>query len=548
MSIHRGSRIIALLLTIIVVLTAAGCEGAGTPANSSATSSDETAKQGGKLIIGIESEIDVLDPHRGGGWVTWRVNRQVFEPLVDEDLSKPSSEAPTPPLRPGLAEKWEVSDDGLTYTFHIRPNVKFHDGTALDAKAVEFNIRRMWDKNFQYYDAKSAGQTTFVWSPLKSIEVVDPMTIKLVMKKPFSAFLRLLTQGGSGSSTIISPDSIQKYGNDGVDTHPVGTGPFKFVERVRGQKIVLERNDNYWGQKPKIDQVIFRPLSDSSARVNALQSGEVDVIAVPPPDSLDNLKSQNFKVVMGDVPHVWFLSFNFNDPIMKNKKVRQAVIMSINREGMAHNLLKDTVKPAYSVQAPGNEAYDKELHDYPYDPEQAKKLLAEAGYPNGFDTTMLTSIDGSGQILPVPMAEYIQQDLKKVGINVKLETYEWIAYLSKWAQGMRPGYGWSQQSWGMTTPFWLNIVTSSSLTAPNGPNVGNYINPELDKIENQAISSTDPKEALDLWKKANRMVSEDAAIAPIVNDRAPYVMSPKVHGFIVPAEEWYDLNNVWLSQ
>jgi peptide/nickel transport system substrate-binding protein len=544
---HRTSRIIVLALVVILVFT--GCKRQDSPAASNnLTNTDGAPKQGGKLVIGIESEIDVVDPHRAGGWVSWRVNRQIFEPLVDEDLSKPSAEASTPPLRPGLAEKWEISDDGLTYTFHIRPNVKFHDGTSLDAKAVDFNIRRMWDKTFEFYDARSAAQTTFVWSSLKSVEVVDPMTIKLTMKKPFSPFLRLLAQGGAGSTAILSPDSLKKYGNDGVDSHPVGTGPFKFVERVRGQKIVLQRNDNYWGEKPYLDQVIFRPLSDSSSRVSALQSGEVDIISVPPPDSIDKMKTQGFNVVMGDVPHVWYLQFNFNDPIMQNKKVRQAIIMSINRDQMAHDLLKDTVKPAYSLQAPGNEAYDPELKDYPYDPEKAKQLLAEAGYPNGFETIMLTSVDGSGQILPVPMAESIQQDLSKVGIKIKLETYEWIAYLSKWAQGMTSGYGWSQQSWGMTTPFWLYIVTNSSLAAPNGPNVGNYKNPELDKIEAQAIATLDQAEAIKLWKQANRIVSEDAALAPIVNDRAPYLVSPKVHNFIVPAEEWYDLNKVWLSK
>lgn len=547
----RDSRIVTLLLVATTLsLTVVGCGSAGTSNSNTKNNSSTvgtTPQKGGDLVIGIESEADVLDPQRAGGWVTWRINRQIFEPLVDEDLSQPSSKVSTPPLKPDLATSWEVSKDGLTYTFHIRNNVKFQDGTPLDAKAVEFNVRRMWDKSFKYYDARAAAQTNFVWQALKSVKVVDPMTIQMTMKHPFSPFLRLLAMGGSGSTAIISPTSIEKYGNDGVNSHPIGTGPFKFVQRILGQKIVLARNDSYWGKKPYLDQVIFDVLPDASARVSALESGAADIIAVPPPDSIVNLKSQGFKVETGNVPHVWYLSFNFNDPIMKNLKVRQAIIMSINRAGMAHDLLKDTVNPAYSVQAPGNEAYDPTLHDYPYDPQKAKQLLAEAGYPNGFTTTMMTSTDGSGQILPVPMAEYIQQNLAQVGIHVKLQTYEWIAYLSKWAQGMKPGIGWSQQSWGMTTPFWLYIVTNSSLAAPNGPNVGDYRNAALDSIENEAVVSTDPIKTIALWKQANRMVSKDAVIAPIVNDKAPYVMSSHVHGFIVPAEEWYDLTNVWLS-
>jgi peptide/nickel transport system substrate-binding protein len=535
-----GRRALAVVLSAGLL---AACGGPG----GAATGNGGSPHSGGTLAIGIESETDILDPQRAGGWVSWRVNRQMFEPLVDEDLSKPSAQAAVPPLRPALATSWDVSPDGTVYTFHIRPNVKFHDGSPLDAAAVDFNIRRVWDKSFQYYDAKSAGQTTFVWQALKALDEPDPMTVRLTMKQPFEPFLRLLGQGGSGSTGIMSPASIKQYGNDNVGEHPTGTGPFKFVDRVRGQRITLARNDSYWGTKPYLDKVVFRPLPDPSARVAALRANEVDMIAVPPPDSVASLQQSGFQLSDGAPPHVWYLAFNMNDPIMKNKLVRQAINLSIDRQGMATNLLKDTVKPAYDVQAPANAAYVQNTDAYGYNPDKAKQLLAQAGYPNGFSTQMMTSVDGSGQIIPVPMAEYIQQNLAKVGIQIKLQTSEWISYLTKWAQGTPPGVGWAQQSWGMTTPYWLYIVTSSTLKAPNGPNVGGYDNPELDKVMNQAISSTSEAQAVELWKQANRIVTDDAAIAPIVNDKAPYILSPKAHGFVSPSEEWYDLTPVWLS-
>jgi peptide/nickel transport system substrate-binding protein len=531
----------------LAVLLSAGLLGACGGPGSAANGTGGSPHSGGTLAIGIESEADILDPQRAGGWVSWRVNRQMFEPLVDEDLSKPSAQAAVPPLRPGLATSWDSSPDGTVYTFHIRPNVKFHDGTPLDAAAVAFNIRRVWDKSFQYYDAKSAGQTTFVWQALKAMDEPDPMTVRLTMKQPFEPFLRLLAQGGSGSSGIMSPASIKQYGNDNVGEHPTGTGPFKFVERVRGQRITLARNDDYWGTKPYLDKVVFRPLPDPSARVAALRANEVDMIAVPPPDSVASLQQSGFQLSDGAPPHVWYLSFNMNDPIMKNKLVRQAINLAIDRQGMATNLLKDTVKPAYDVQAPANAAYVQNTEAYGYNPDKAKQLLAQAGFPNGFSTQMMTSVDGSGQIIPVPMAEYIQQNLAKVGIQIQLQTTEWISYLTKWAQGTPPGVGWAQQSWGMTTPYWLYIATSSTLKAPSGPNVGGYDNPELDKVMNQAISSTSEAQAVELWKQANRIVTDDAAIAPIVNDKAPYILSPKVRGFVSPSEEWYDLTTVWLS-
>jgi peptide/nickel transport system substrate-binding protein len=541
-TVFRRSRVRALV-AVVALSVLAGCGGPGNAASGAVGA----PKSGGTLAIGIESEVDVLDPQRAGGWVSWRVNRQIFEPLVDEDLSKPSSEAAVPPLRPGLATSWEISPDGTVYTFHLRPNVTFHDGTPFDAAAVEFNIRRMWDKSFEFYDAKAAGQTTFVWQKLASVTTPDPMTVQLTMSQPFEPFLRLLPQGGSGSSAIISPTAVRTYGNDNVAEHPVGTGPFKFADRVRGQRITLERNDAYWGEKPYLDKVVFRPLPDPSARVAALRANEVDMIAVPPPDSVQGLADSGFQISDGAPPHVWYLSFNMNDPITSNKLVRQAINLAIDRQGLATTLLRDTVKPAYDVQAPANAAFVENTAAYGYDPDKAKQLLAEAGYPNGFETTMMTSVDGSGQIIPVPMAEYIQQDLAKVGIKIKLDTTEWISYLTKWAQGTSPGVGWAQQSWGMTTPYWLYIATSSSLRAPNGPNVGGYSNAELDRVMAEAISATSEDQAVELWKQANRIVTDDAAIAPIVNDKAPYVLSRNVQGFVSPSEEWYDLNRVWLS-
>lgn len=540
--VFSGKRFRRPAAAVVVMGLVAACGGP-----SAGSGASGAPRKGGTLAIGIESEVDVLDPQRAGGWVSWRVNRQIFEPLVDEDLTKPSDRAAVPALRPGLASSWKISPDATVYTFHIRKGAKFHDGTPLNAAAVEFNIRRMWDKGFQYYDAKSAGQTTFVWQQLKSIATPDAMTLQLTMKQPFEPFLRLLAQGGGGSTGIMSPASVKRYGNDNVGEHPVGTGPFKFADRVRGQRITLERNNEYWGTKPRLDKVVFRPLPDPSARVASLRADEVDMIAVPPPDSVASLKQSGFQLSEGAPPHVWYLSFNFGDPILKNKLVRQAINLAIDRQGMATNLLKDTAKPAYDVQAPANAAYVENTEAYGYNPEKAKQLLAKAGYPNGFSTQMMTSVDGSGQIVPVPMAEYIQQNLAKVGIRVKLQTSEWISYLSKWARGTPSGVGWAQQSWGMTTPYWLYIATSSSLKAPNGPNVGGYDNPRLDQVMQEAITATSESAAVEKWKEANRIVTDDAAIAPIVNDKAPYILSPRVHGFVSASEEWYDLNTVWLS-
>ncbi|GAB7056326.1 MULTISPECIES: ABC transporter substrate-binding protein [unclassified Paenibacillus] len=530
----------SVLITLFICMFAVT---ACTDSPSSSSPSDGAQQAGGgTLIIGTESEYDQLDPHRGQGWVTMRVNHQIYESLVEEDLSKDSQAAPVPALKPALATKWEVSPDGKTYTFTLRENVKFHDGTPFDAAAVEFNVRRLTDESFQYYDKIAASKTFRTWRFYDSVKVIDPQTIDITLKEPFSTFPRMLAQ--INSFQIISPEAVKKYGNDGLGEHPSGTGPFKFSTRVRGEKVELVRNEEYWGEKAKLDKVIFRPLPDPAARVTALQNGEVDVIAVPPPDSLEGLKKQGFQVVSGLPPHVWYIVFNFTNPIMQKKEVRQAINYAINREGIANELLKGTAKPAYTIQSRGHEAFDPNKKWYEYDPEKAKQLLAQAGLPDGFETTFMTSIDGSGQLLPLPMAEWIQRDLAKVGIKLKIQTSEWIQYVNNFTNGMPPEVGMNQFSSGRTAPYFLAMVAHSAFKAPGGFNSGQYVNKEADQLMDMATHAINPDEAIKYWKQAEEMIMEDAAFAPIVNDTAPYVVSPNVKGFISPSEEWYDLVQV----
>lgn len=532
---HRAKRMLVGLMVVIVGVTAlAGC-------------STEPVRTGNVFVVAIESEADILDPQVAGGWVSYRINRQIFDPLVDEDLTIPSSQATVPPLKPGLAESWDISADGLDYTFHIRKGVRFHDGTPLNAEAVEYNIRRMWDKSAPQYSTKAAGQTNFVWKFLDSVRTVDEYTVKLHLKQPFSEFLRMLTQGGNGSTVIMSPTALKTYGADIAD-HPVGTGPFKFAERIRGERIDLVRNDDYWGTVPSIDGVVFRPLPDPSARTAALRSGDVDMIAVPNPDSIDNLVSEGYQLSEGIPPHIWYLSLNMKDRYTSIPEVRKAINLAVDRDGMARDLLRGSVNPAYGVQALSAGGYVERRDAYQRNLDEARKLLAQAGLANGFQTTLITSTDGSGQIMPAQMAEYIQQNLAEIGIDVRIQTQEWISYLGVWARGMQPGVGMAQMSWGMTSPYWLYIATSSELQAPNGPNVGYYANPALDKAMDNAITALDADEADRWWREANNIVSDDAALVPIVNDKAPYMLAPYVKGFVSASEEWYDLTGVRLEQ
>ncbi|WP_201318739.1 ABC transporter substrate-binding protein [Paenibacillus sp. EPM92] len=526
---------IALVVVFAMILSGCTSKEQGTIAES--TSTKDAPKQGGTLIVGLNAEITVLDPSREAGWETFRVNRQIHESLVTEDLSKPTKEVPIPPLKPALAESWKVSEDGLIYTFHLRRGVNFHDGTPFNAAAVEFNIRRAWDPQFEYYDKISAAVMQLTYNGLKEIKTPDDYTVELIFEKPFSPFLRMLAQGSGGTGLILSPTALKKWGNDGYAEHPVGTGPFQFVERIRGEKIELKRFDGYWGDKPYLDKVIFRPIPDDNARVTALETGEIDIISWPSRDSVAKLRDKGFKIGEGDLPSIFYYAFNFDSPYFKDPKIRQAFIYAIDREGLARDLLKNTVSPAFSIQNPGNEAFDPNFKDFSYNPEKAKALLKEAGYPEGFETKLITYAGKE------PVAEWIQRDLAKVGIKLKIQTYDWNSYLAV-KKAKTPDIGLDSMEWGFVTPYWLYIVAHSN----SGSNSGKYVSPAFDQAVDKAILEPNQQKSITYWKEANKIIAEDAGILPIYYDRTHYAIGKNVNGFVVAAQDWYDLNKVWIKQ
>lgn len=477
------------------------------------------------------------------GWVSYRVLNQMYEGLVKEDLSGQSSSGDN--VIPALAKSWDVSADGRVFTFYLREDVKFHDGTPFNAEAVKYNFQRMYKKDAPNYNSQAANLTSYIWKYLKSIDVIAPLTIRLNFSTPFYEFPKVLAQIGMGSGGIISPAALQKWG-DAIGEHPVGTGPFRFLRRS-GDKIILVKNNAYWGNKAHLDKIVFWQMPDPYARVNALQTGLVDLIFVPPPETIDDLVKAGFLLTQGTTAHIWFLSLNTREPVFQDIRVRRAIAMAIDKEKIAADL-KNTVKPAQGLQAPGNTSFDPDYKGLPFDPVQAKELLAAAGYPSGFDTILQTSVSGSGQILPVQIAKDIQYDLHKLGINVKIETYEWIKYIGVWANGMRPGVGINQFSWGMTANYWLQMITRSDFTPPNGYNTNYYNNRTVDFIFDRALKESNARKRALLYRQADELIVNDAWHIPIVNDLAPLIMSPEVKDLKHTTSEWYDFKLVWINR
>jgi peptide/nickel transport system substrate-binding protein len=504
------------------------------------------AKRGGTLVVGLEAAIGFLDPHTSNSGNTHRVNDQIFERLFSRDYTQPNDGSP-PALIPKLATGFEVSSDALVYTITLREGVKFHDGTDFNAEAVEFNIRRMWDEDFEFFTTGST-QGGDTWNSLKSIEVLDSHTIRLTMFQPFAFFIeKLATTIGLGMNWMGSPTAFRTFGNEDVKNHPTGTGAFRFVERVRGQRVVLERNPDYWDDRyPYLDRIVFRELSEASTRVNALLAGEVDQIAVVPPDQIKPLEDAGYTIKMGPTPHSWFINFNHSKPPFDDVRVRRAVNLAINREDLAKDLLQGTSLPSICFCARTSPTFSPppEWAGYEYNPEKAMKLLAEAGYADGFSTIFETSTEGSGQIMPVQIAEWIQRDLVKVGIKMELKTYEWLTYVGRWFNGMTDEVGMNQISTGSNSDYWIwQLAHPDSVL-----NSGYLVDAALGDLLDRANRATDKAQRDALILQAVEREKDQAHHAPIVNDNFPVAMAEKVQGFVRPADWTVDYRIVWIDE
>lgn len=505
-------------------------------AQSSATkTATSEPTPGGTLVVGQYQEPTFYDPNRQYSWETYRLDKHIYESLLAEDLSVPAENGP-PPLVPALAESWEISPDAKRFTFKLRKGVKFHDGEDFNAQALHFNIRRFTDKDFEFFDVRSNATMKNVYGTLAEFKIIDDHTVEYVFSEPFREFPRLLPQGNYVSG-VFSPKALQTYGQDGLAEHPTGTGPYKFVERVRGEKTVLERNEEYWGRKGLVERIIFRPITDDSTRVSALQSGEIDILTRTPTDAVEALEQDGYQVLNSPNAGQLFLGWNFKNKFGASQKVRQAVIRAIDRKGIAQTLYRGHAVPSYSILNIGNTAYDAEQRDYEYDPEAARKLLAEEGYKDG-DVAFTIVTDEANQ----PTIEWIQRDLAKIGITVNVVSQEWLTYTGNLAK-LGEDTALFAMEWGFVTPYWLRLVYNGYVVARGGGDIGSDVPDALIAASHEV----DEAKAITLWQKANGLLQEQAAIVPLVIFTRYFTTGPNVRGFNAPVQNFYDLSTVWLE-
>ncbi len=475
----------------------------------------------GVLIVGQIAEPKSLDPAAVTAVNDFRILVNLYEGLLRY--------APgTLEVAPALATAWEVSEDGTEYTFSLREGVTFHDGTPFNAEAVKFNFDRMLNEDHPYHDT-GPFPLAFFFSAVQSTEVIDDMTVKFTLDAPYAPFLSNLAYP---TGLMVSPAAVEASGAD-FGRNPVGTGPFKFAEWRSNEAVVIEKNPDYWGEPAGTDAVVFRPITDANTRVAEMLAGGIDMMVEVPPTALSEFQGEAFRVVEQAGPHLWFLILNAKEGPFADKLVRQAANYAINKEAIVNDVLEGTADVAAGPIPPAFAwAYDESLDPYPYDPEKAKALLAEAGVAEGTEVVFYVTEGGSGMLDPVPMGTAIQADLNAVGLDVKIETYEWNTFLGEVNPGLEGKADMAEMAWMTNDPDTLPFLALRTAAWPDaGFNSGYYSNPEVDALLEQARVATSQDERAELYREMQRIVHDDAPWVFVANWKQNAVTSDKVENF-----------------
>lgn len=513
-----------------------------------------TAHAQGNLRIGMTAnDVPLTWGQPDNGFEGYRfMGLLVYDALINWDLTSPDKASG---LIPGLAESWEVDKtDRTKWIFKLRQGVKFHDGSDFNADAVVFNMDRLLDEKSPQYSARMASLVNFRIPAYKSVRKVDDYTVEFTTKTPDAFWPYQICY-----ILMASPKQWEATGKDWAKfaLTPSGTGPWKLTALKAREFAELVPNKDHWDKAlvPKLDKLTLIPMPDASARTAALLAGQVDWIEAPAPDAMKRIQSAGFSIASNVYPHIWSWHLNRVEGSPWNDiRVRKAANLAIDRKGVLELL------GGYAVEATGHVVkgdpwYGSPSFQIKTDVEAAKKLLAEAGFgpDKPVKVKMLISASGSGQMLPLQMNEYMQQNLKAVGIEVDFEVVEWQALLDLWrAGGKSPqvkGAHGVNISYTTQDPYSaFTRLMRSDLAAPVGVNFGYYSDPEMDKLLNEAQVTFESKARDEVLSKVHTKMVDDALFLWVVHDVAPRAISPKVKGFVQVRNWFQSLSGVTVAK
>jgi glutathione transport system substrate-binding protein len=484
------------------------------------------------VVFAVASTFTTTDPYDANDTLSQAMAKSFYEGLYgfDKDMK----------MIPVLAESYEVSKDGLTYIVKLRKGVKFHDGTDFNAAAVKANFDRVTnpDNKLKRYG---------LYSNIGKTEVVDDYTAKITLKTAFSAFLNNLAHP---SGVMISPAAMARYGKD-ISANPVGTGPFKFVEWQRTDYLKVAKFDGYWKKGyPKVDTITWKPVVDNNSRAATMQTGEAQFTFPVPYEQADTLKARpELEVVAAPSIVIRYLSMNTQQKPFDNPKVREAIAYSINKDALAKVAFNGYAFAAPGVVPDGVE-YSVKLGPWPYDVAKAKKLLAEAGYPNGFETELWSAYNHS---TAQKVTQFLQQQLGQIGIKAKitlLEAGQRVEKVESWQDPATAPVRLYYVGWSSSTgeaDWAIRPLLASSSFPPSLFNTAYYKSDKVDGDIKAALATTDKTQKAKFYRDAQEQIWKDAPWAPLVVEKLLSAHNKKLTGVYTMPDASFNFTEVDLK-
>ncbi len=494
---------------------------------------DPNAKSGGNITVTYKDDVATLDPAIGYDWQNWSMIKSLYDGLMDYEPG-------TTELRAGLAESYDISDDGMVFTFKLREGVKFHNGRLMTAEDVKYSLDRVTDPKTQSpgagffgsiagYDAVSSGEV----KGLSGVKVLNDQTVEITLSRPDATFLHVM---GLNFASVVAKEAVEAAGADFGKT-AMGTGAFKLSDWTIGQKLVFAKNEDYWRDGlPYLDSVTFEVGQEPIVALLRLQNGEVDVPGdgIPPAKFQEVMgdPDQAARVIEGGQLHTGYITLNVKMPPFDNVDVRKAVNMAINKERITQ-VINGRAVPATQPLPPSMPGYTEGYAGYAYDPDAAKSLLADAGFADGFETELFVmNTDPNPRI-----AQAIQQDLSKIGIKASIQSLAQASVIAAGGEADQAPMIWSGgMAWIADFPDASNFygpILGCDGAVQGGWNWSWYCNADADAMAIEADSMTDPSKVddrLKMWSDIYMKIMEDAPWVPVFNEQRYTMKSERMGG------------------
>ncbi|MDX1631604.1 MAG: ABC transporter substrate-binding protein [Thermoanaerobaculia bacterium] len=549
---RRGTASILSFLGALALLLMSGvsCEQAPeepmepTPVETPATAEPV---QGGELVIARAAATTSMDPPDVFEGESVKVIGQIYEGLVR--FAPGSTE-----IEPALATRWESSDDGRVWTFHLREGVRFHDGTPFDAEAVVFSIERQMKPDHPFHDGQFNNWNNTFAGHIRGVEAVDDRTVRVTLEEPFAP---ILSGFAVYSMSVISPESVREHGASWLDRNAAGTGPFRLQEWTADDRIVLTANEEYWGGRPHLDRAEFRVVSDAEERARLLESGEVHLAEGLDQAGLSRLRGRaGVEVQKKPGLNVGYLAFNTAREPFTDPEVRRAVALAMDHPGIVRATYQELGVRAKNYLPPVLWGHADQVAPFPYAPDRARDLLAEAGHPEGFRFT-LDVMKNARPYMPQPLktARMIRDRLQAVGIEVEVRENEWDEYLTRTVRSPEADYEACLLGWMADMPdpndFLYVMFHSDNADLESGhghQNIALYRNPTVDELTRRAQREQDREARAELYRRVQEIVRKDVPVIPLAHSFMVLAHDEAVRGLKVPVTSSnYGLREVWLA-